>query len=86
MLFVAQKQDKLIDKSQYYKGRQNHPASTVERVEVVNDIVKTEETERVGYKQAKEDDESLILWLRKRAKVLTCREEICHAVADNFKR
>ena len=49
--------DKVFQKN---KAGQYHAAYAVERIEIVNDIVEAEETQRVCHDQTTEDDDCLI--------------------------
>ena len=63
---------------------ENDTTQTIERIEVIDYIVKAEETQRVGKNKAQKHDGVSMLIVGKHCKFLCARHSFLHSVTDDF--
>lgn len=64
--------------------REDYATHTVERIEVVNDVVKAEEAQRIGKNKAQKHDCVSMFVVGKPDKFFCARHRFLHSVTDYF--
>lgn len=75
---------KSVCESEYYDYRQNDAANAVERVEVVDDVVKAEEAQRIRDNEAQKDDNVSVRSVGKFVESFGLFKAGAYSVADDF--